>query len=128
MKTYIYQYIDFIKYIFFGGFGVLSDLILYSFLIMQSINYQEANAWGYFLGTMISFILNRKYTFKIKDKVMRRFIKFWLVAMTGYLTSVLLLFLLVPMFDSIISKLVTLTAVVFIQFTLNKKFTFKKEY
>jgi putative flippase GtrA len=95
---------------------------------MQSINYQEANAWGYFLGTMISFILNRKYTFKIKDKVMRRFIKFWLVAMTGYLTSVLLLFLLVPMFDSIISKLVTLTAVVFIQFTLNKKFTFKKEY
>jgi putative flippase GtrA len=128
MKTYIYQHIYFIKYIFFGGFGVLSDLILYSFLIMQSINYQEANAWGYFLGTMISFILNRKYTFKIKDRVVRRFIKFWLVAMTGYLTSVFLLFLLVPMFDSIISKLVTLIAVVFIQFTLNKKFTFKKEY
>jgi len=127
MKIHVHQYYTFIRYAFFGSLGVLSDFILYSFLIIWSVNYQEANAYGYMLGTMISFILNRRYTFKIKDKVLQRLFKFGLVAMTGYLISALFLFLLVSKFDPIISKLATLIVVVFIQFTLNKKFTFKKE-
>ena len=127
MKIHVHQYSTFIRYAFFGSLGVLSDFILYSFLIIWSVNYQEANAYGYMLGTMISFILNRRYTFKIKDKVLQRLFKFGLVAMMGYLISALFLFLLVSKFDPIISKLATLIVVVFIQFTLNKKFTFKKE-
>ena len=64
-----------VSYAFFGGIGVLSDLSLYSILIYLSINYQIANAIGYATGTFLSFILNRSYTFKVKDKVFIRLVR-----------------------------------------------------
>jgi putative flippase GtrA len=120
--------IKLIQYSFFGGLGVLSDISIYSFLIYLNINYQFANASGYLVGTIISFFLNRHYTFKLKDKILSRILKFFSVAFAGYLVSVLLLYIFIEnlMIDEIISKLLTLFFVLIIQFTLNKKFTFKE--
>lgn len=116
-----------IKYAFCGGFGVLSDILVYSLLIYFVVNYQFANALGYLTGTLISFFLNRQHTFKLKNKVWTRLVKFMLVAFVGYLSSALLLHILIDDvgFDAIIAKLITLLFVLFTQFYLNKQFTFK---
>jgi hypothetical protein len=64
----------------------------------------------------------------LKDKILSRILKFFSVAFAGYLVSVLLLYIFIEnlMIDEIISKLLTLFFVLIIQFTLNKKFTFKE--
>lgn len=117
-----------IKYAFFGGFGVLTDIIFYFLLVSNEVNYQLANFVGYFAGTLISFFLNRSYTFKVKDKVIQRIIKFFLVAFLGYICSTGVLYILIELIelDKMLSKLITLFFVLIIQFTLNKKITFKQ--
>jgi len=118
----------FLSYSFFGGAGVLSDVSVYALLINFDVNYQIANAIGYFFGTLLSFFLNRKYTFKIEDNVYKRLMLFFLVAFLGYLSSAILLYVFVVIFsiDVIFSKILTLFFVLLIQFTLNKKITFKE--
>jgi len=118
----------FLSYSFFGGAGVLSDVGLYALLISIGVNYQVANAFGYFVGTLVSFFLNRQYTFKVEDNLYKRLVIFFLVAFLGYLSSVVLLYVFVVIFsiDVIFSKILTLFFVLLIQFTLNKKITFKE--
>jgi len=118
-----------ITYAFFGGMGVLSDVGVYSLFIFAGINYQFANASGYLVGTLLSFFLNRHYTFKVKDKVIQRLLTFLLVAFIGYLSSAFLLYVLVEYLgiDAILAKVLTLFFVLIIQFTLNKKITFKSD-
>jgi putative flippase GtrA len=117
-----------ITYAFFGGFGVLSDVSLYSALVLLNVNYQIANTAGYFTGTMISFFLNRSYTFKVKDKIFIRMFKFFSVAFVGYISSVALLYILIDVMhmNEIAAKFLTLFFVLLIQYTLNKKITFKE--
>ena len=117
-----------ISYAFFGGMGVLSDFGLYTILISLSVNYQIANAAGYATGTLVSFFLNRNYTFKVKDKILKRLATFFGVAFVGYIFSVILLYILVSILtlDEILSKIITLFFILAIQFTLNKKITFKE--
>lgn len=116
-----------ITYAFFGGFGVLSDLLIYWILIINDVNYQFANFYGYLIGTLVSFFLNRQFTFGIKDKIFIRLFKFILVASIGYICSSIILFILIDIFtvDKILSKFITLFFVLILQFTLNKKVTFK---
>ncbi len=117
-----------IKYAFFGGFGVVTDLCMYSVIITLGMNYQLANATGYLAGTLVSFFLNRHFTFKVKDKIIFRMIKFFLVAFTGYLSSAGLLYILIEkmLIGEITAKILTLFFVLILQFTLNKKVTFKE--
>jgi putative flippase GtrA len=117
-----------ISYAFFGGMGVLLDLGLYTTLVSLDINYQIANASGYATGTLMSFFLNREYTFKIKDKILKRLISFFGVAFIGYIFSALLLYIFITIFtmDEVLSKFISLFFVLVIQFTLNKKITFKE--
>ena len=117
-----------ISYAFFGALGVLSDISVYAVLIALNIDYQSANASGYLTGTLISFFLNRHYTFNIKDKIFSRITKFFLVAFIGYIGSTGLLYIFIEKLtiDAILAKLLTLLFVLILQFTLNKKFTFKE--
>jgi len=117
----------FILYCIFGGLGVVTDLIVYYICVEAAIWYQVANVLGYLSGTIVSFILNRKFTFKVSDQVILRLIKFLGVAIVGYIVSALMLLILIDFWslDSKISKIITLPIVVLIQFTLNRVLTFK---
>lgn len=118
----------FISYSVFGGMGVLTDFLIYSTLIMYGVYYQISNVTGYLSGTIVSFVLNRKFTFQIYDFVIKRFFSFISVALVGYLISSFVLYLLIGIFEinKIISKILTLFIVLIIQFTLNQKITFKE--
>jgi|APSaa5957512535_1039671.scaffolds.fasta_scaffold21134_4 putative flippase GtrA len=116
----------FIKYLIFGGVGVLVDYSIFYILVDYSLHYQFANASGYLFGTIVSFLFNRKLTFNVIDRVAYRFMLFVGVAAIGYLLSATILFFLVDFFsmDAKFVKLITLPIVAIFQFILNKNVTF----
>ncbi|HDX0899090.1 MULTISPECIES: GtrA family protein [Stenotrophomonas] len=118
---------QFIIYAICGGTGVTLDLTTYTTLIYFGWNYQLANAIGYAAGTLVSFLLNRHFTFKTYDQTLRRLALFFGTALLGYLISSALLYLLVAVLQlsPLVSKLVTLAVVLILQFSLNRAVTFR---
>lgn len=121
--------LQFIQYCLCGGMGVISDLSSFYVLLSLGVNYQISNFIGYGVGTILSFFLNRKITFQVADKAKTRFTLFLGVALIGYLSSAAILEFLVSVIflDPRFSKIITLPIIVALQYTLNKKITFKSQ-
>ncbi|WP_284758812.1 GtrA family protein [Agrobacterium sp. fls2-241-TYG-188a] len=117
---------QFILYCVCGGIGVSTDYLVYYTSVQAGMWYQGANVLGYLCGTLISFCLNRIITFKTRDKIVQRLAVFLAVAAVGFTFSAALLWVLVSYgsIDEKIAKLLTLPAVVVIQFMLNRRITF----
>lgn len=115
-------------YAVFGGSGVMLDFLTYSGLLLLSVNYQIANLAGYLCGTVLSFVLNRSFNYKVTDRPMTRFAAFLLVACFGLSLSAGLLFVMVGQFDisPLLAKAITLIVVAGVQFGLNTAFTFRR--
>jgi putative flippase GtrA len=120
----------FFLYCLCGGVGVVTDLIIYLISLKLGLSYLVANAVGYFFGTVISFILNRKITFGLADKVALRFGAFLCVAAIGFSASSILLWSMVSFLNigEQTAKFFTLPAVVMLQFLLNKQLTFNEAF
>jgi putative flippase GtrA len=141
----------FLLYCLCGGIGVSTDYLIYSLAVTMGFWYQSANILGYLSGTLISFFLNRKITFGVHNNLVRRLVIFLSVAVIGFLSSALLLWLMVDVIsvygeisklvilpgwfiqnsgadklDAKIAKLLTLPIVVIIQFSLNRRITFNE--
>ncbi len=132
MKKYIqYIYCRFHNLILYGIIGVFSaalDFAVYSFLVsVCGINYLISNCISVLVGIITSFYLNRKYNFKVKDHVRRRFIMFLAVGLSGLVMSDLILYFCIDMMsmDRFVSKLLSIVLVVFFQFLVNRYLTFK---
>lgn len=119
---------QFLLYCLCGGTGVLSDYAIFCLALGLGAGYQGANAIGYLSGTLVSFVLNRKITFGVRDQVSRRLALFLGVAGLGYLVSAALMWLFVERFiiDERVAKILTLPVVVVLQFSLNRWITFRK--
>jgi putative flippase GtrA len=118
----------FALYAICGGSGVLVDLGLYTTLVLAGVGYQLANAAGYAMGTLLSFVLNRHYTFRVYDSPLRRMALFFGIAGTGYLISTALLWVLIEHLhlNPLTAKLVTLGVVLVVQFSGNRAITFRR--
>lgn len=106
------------------------DFVLFSLLVEYAgLSYLTANCISILAGITTSFTLNRSYNFKVKDKSLQRFSIFLTVGLTGLLLSNLLLYLLIERarMDALWSKLLSIGAVVFFQFLMNKFVTFKEK-
>ncbi len=119
---------QFILYCLCGGIGVLSDYAIFRFALYVGQGYQAANAIGYLAGTLVSFVLNRKITFGVRDKVYRRLALFLCAAGIGYLVSAALMWLFVERggLDARLAKILTLPVVVALQFSFNRWITFRQ--
>lgn len=117
---------QFILYCICGGMGVSTDYAIYYLAVTGGMWYQGANALGYLAGTLMSFTLNRVFTFGMRDRVLQRLFMFLAVAAVGFAASALMLYLLVQWLhlDPRIAKLLTLPMVVVLQFALNRRITF----
>jgi len=117
---------QFILYSLCGSCGVLADYAFYYLLLKIDFNYQFSNMLGYFLGTIVSFWLNRQFTFALRDNIIKRFIYFLAVAGLGFIVSAsgLWLFVYVFFIEPIYAKVIVIPVVVFIQFSLNRILTF----
>lgn len=118
---------QFIFYAVCGGTGVIVDLVCYSVLIFSGTEYQLANAIGYMAGTVVSFFLNRHFTFKTYDRTARRLAMFLATAGIGYAISSTMLWTFVRLLNipPIPSKLMTLAVVLAVQFLINRAVTFR---
>jgi putative flippase GtrA len=103
--------------------------IFYTLTTIFEVFYLVSNIISVSVGITISFILNRKYNFKVKDKRIKRFIIFILVGSGGLLLSSALLYFFVDILtlEKVVSKILSIVFIVLIQFLLNKLITFKKE-
>jgi putative flippase GtrA len=120
--------VQFLRYALCGGFGVLLDVTLFWLITWAGVGYQIANVFGYASGTIMSFILNRHFTFQSYDETFRRMGLFALVAGVGYTASAVTLWFLVERLDvpPLYAKIATLFLVLVIQFSLNRSITFRQ--
>lgn len=118
----------FIYYVIIGGISASLDFIFYSlFIHVLGIDYLISNVISVNIGILNSFIINRKYNFKVLDKRIQRLTIFYTVGISGLLLSSYLLWFFVEnmQMDKTIVKLITIPIIVVFQFTINKLFTFK---
>lgn len=110
---------SFTSFLDFCVFTVLSQFI--------GVYYLLANCISVLVGISTSFVLNRTYNFKVKDKTKQRFITFLTVGLCGLFLSNLILWFGIDKLhlDEIIVKLASIVFVVGFQFLLNKFVTFK---
>jgi putative flippase GtrA len=129
MKNLLFQQKQFLLYCLIGTSGTLLDFTVYSLLVWPKLlPYQEANVISYASGTLLSFILNARFNFRVTDRMPQRMLCVFGVAFLGWAASAGLLHLLVGVvgFNKYISKLGTLVVVVILQYNLNSRFSFRK--
>ncbi len=92
------------------------------------LDYQAANAAGYASGTLLTFILNARFNFRVADKIGLRLASFFGVALLGWLTSAGLLQILVGEYhaNQYGAKMAALVLVVLLQYNLNRLISFRK--
>lgn len=129
MKKLIFQNRQFLLYCVIGMSGTILDFGIYSFLIRSRLlEYQAANAIGYASGTALSFILNARFNFRVTDRIARRLVCFFGVALIGWTISAALLHLFIGSysFNKYLSKIGALVVVMLVQYNLNRWFSFRK--
>jgi putative flippase GtrA len=128
IRSYYLRYRNFILYGIIGGISASVDFAIYTLLCKYGVNYQIANLISVHCGIFCSFLLNRSYNFKIKDKVLLRFLSFYIIGLSGWLLSAALLHVMISIknLDEIYAKLISIVVVAISQFLLNKFVTFKK--
>ena len=129
MKNLIFQNRQFLLYCIIGLSGTTLDFGVYSLLLKTGLlEYQAANVIGYASGTMLSFILNARFNFRVTDRIAQRLVCFFGVALVGLTISAGLLHWLVTDcgFNKYLSKLATLFVIMLVQYNLNRWFSFRK--
>lgn len=131
-KSFILKiYSKFRNLILYGIIGSCSsglDFLLYSlFVEVFGLHYILSNCISVLAGISTSFVLNRTYNFKVKDKTKTRFAIFLTVGLCGMLVSNFILYLCIDVmnWNKIVSKLLSIVLVVVFQFVLNKYITFR---
>ena len=125
-----HQYQQHRNFILYGVIGCVTtaiDVGIFTLLAHFNIHELIANTISYQVAMVASFFLNRKYNFKIKDKVWQRFLSFFIVNLIGYGLSQLLVFLFITKFgmNDFIGKLLATILAAICQFLFIKHLTFK---
>lgn len=117
-----------ILYGIIGSFTSFLDFCTFTCLSQHiGLHYLISNCISVFAGITTSFLLNRAYNFKVKDKAAQRFGIFLSVGLGGLLMSNLILWFGINILnlDNVCVKLASIVLVVGFQFLLNKFVTFR---
>lgn len=116
-----------VPYVFIGGIALLVELTSF-FMLVDALGAPLvlSNLTAMALGMFTSFGLNCRYSFKVSDRLVARFMSFAAITGLSYLisTALLLLFVEILGLAAFIAKVVTLPIMLAIQFTLNRRLTF----
>lgn len=129
VKNFLFQNRQFLLYCIIGVSGTMLDFSIYSVLLKTRLfDYQIANAISYASGTMLSFILNARFNFRVTDRIAQRLVCFFGVALLGWSISAGLLHLLIGDWgvNRYLAKIPTLVVVMLVQYNLNRWFSFRK--
>lgn len=124
----VFKYRQFILYSIIGAASAGLDFLVFTFLTnFFLVNYIIANIVSVNCGIANSFLFNRRFNFKVRDRALKRFATFYAVGSLGLFVSSILLWLFVEVFilEVIISKIIVIFIITILQFSLNKLITFK---
>ena len=128
IKALYSKFRNLILYGIIGSCTAMLDFLIFTGLTLwTSIHYIIANIISCSTGILCSFLLNRKYNFKVTDHTFRRMVIFFSVGIFGmFLSSVILHFCIDNMhWEELVSKLMSIVIVVIIQFFMNKYISFR---
>ncbi|QNQ80992.1 GtrA family protein [Lactobacillus sp. PV034] len=119
-----------VGYILIGLLGLVVDFGV--FLILThffNFNVEWANFISSSCGLLNNFIWNSFANFKVHDKLLLRFISYYLVGQVTTLFTTLCLFIFVTKlgYDKFIVKVIATFVATLIQFVINKVITFRKD-
>lgn len=118
-----------ILYGLIGSSSALLDFLIFTLLTeVFGVYYLVANCISVTCGLTNSFILNRKYNFKVTDKTLKRAIMFFAVGYCGLAINSTLLYLFINYahFAKPTAKLCAMAIEVLLQFAVNSLVTFRK--
>jgi len=112
-----------------GVSAAVLDVLVYIWLytVVQFPAY-IATSISVALAVVYAFTINAFLNFKTSDVLIRRFLSYALISGAGLALSAVVLVLLVDMagFNGLVIKLLTLPAVFFLQYTLNRHYSFNE--
>ncbi len=117
------------KYINVGILNsIVGFLVIITCINFLNIHYQFSYFVGYSVGLIISFVLNKRYTFSNKDKWYNLFLPFIIIFIFSYLISHLILIFFVEKINLNINIaiLISMTFYTLISYILNKRLFVKK--
>ncbi|MGN0191973.1 MAG: GtrA family protein [Candidatus Gastranaerophilaceae bacterium] len=142
---------EFAKYCLIGVINTLVGIsTAFICLNILGISYSVATAAAYITGSIVSFLLNKKYTFKNKGSIFAQFIKFFTTMLPAYIFSYYTGFLIAKKYYSApyiidvlqflhthtntsmrtltddFGVLISMVIYLFVGFIINKFFVFKK--
>ena len=130
IKVIYRKFRNLILYGIIGSCTATLDFLIFTGLTqLLSVHYIIANIISCSAGILSSFLINRKYNFKVTDHTIRRMAIFFTVGIFGlFLSSVILHVCINSLcWDELISKLTSIVIVVIIQFFLNKYISFRED-
>ena len=129
IKKLYKKFRNLILYGIIGSSSAVLDFTIFTILTeLCGIYYLVANCISVTCGLTNSFILNRKYNFKVTDKTLKRAVMFFLVGFCGLLINSTLLYFFVNFahFVTPVAKLCAIAIEVLLQFVVNSLVTFRK--
>lgn len=117
-----------IKYVLIGVLGLVVDFGIYMILTHFNVNVEIANMISSTCGIINNFFWNSYTNFKVHDRLVLRFISYFVVGQitTVFTTVSLFIFATKLGFPHLIVKIVATFVTTLIQFVINKVITFRK--
>lgn len=130
IKTAIYSedFVQLVKYVLIGVLGLVVDFGIYTILTHFKMNVEIANIISSTCGIINNFLWNSYTNFKVHDRMILRFISYFIVGQitTVFTTVSLFIFVTKLGYPHLIVKIVATFVANLIQFVINKVVTFRK--
>lgn len=130
IKTAIYSedFVQLVKYVLIGVLGLVVDFGIYTILTHFKMNVEIANIISSTCGIINNFLWNSYTNFKVHDRMILRFISYFIVGQitTVFTTVSLFIFVTKLGYPHLIVKIVATFLATLIQFVINKVVTFRK--
>lgn len=122
------SFIQLVKYVLIGVLGLIVDFGVYTILTHFKMNVEIANIISSTCGIINNFFWNSYANFKVHDRLILRFISYFLVGQitTIFTTISLFIFATKMGFPHLIVKIIATFVATLIQFIINKIITFRK--
>jgi putative flippase GtrA len=130
IKTAIYSedFVQLVKYVLIGVLGLVVDFGIYTILTHFKMNVEITNIISSTCGIINNFLWNSYTNFKVHDRMILRFISYFIVGQitTVFTTVSLFIFVTKLGYPHLIVKIVATFVATLIQFVINKVVTFRK--
>lgn len=130
IKTAIYSedFVQLVKYVLIGVLGLVVDFGIYTILTHFKMNVEIANIISSTCGIINNFLWNSYTNFKVHDRMILRFISYFIVGQITTVFTTISLFVFVTKlgYPHLMGKVIATFMATLIQFVINKVVTFRK--